>query len=78
MKRGAEEVLEGGMATDHPVTLFASLADAASASMGGTSGVLLELMFRKMSSTLCRERKDRQGRVGQGLLRWRRRHLSLR
>lgn len=57
MKRGAEKVLEGGMATDHPVTLFASLADAASASMGGTSGVLLELMFRKMSSTLCREEK---------------------
>ena len=28
------------------------MADAVSASMGGTSGVLLELMFRKMSSTL--------------------------
>ena len=55
MKRGAEKVLEGGVATDHPVTLFATLADAVSASMGGTSGVLLELMFRKMSSTLARQ-----------------------
>jgi triose/dihydroxyacetone kinase / FAD-AMP lyase (cyclizing) len=55
MKRGAEKVLEGGISTTHPVTLFASLADAISASMGGTSGVLLELMFRKMSSTLSRE-----------------------
>ena len=57
MKRGAEKVLEGGIPTDHPVPLFASLADAVSASMGGTSGVLLELMFRKMSSTLSREPK---------------------
>lgn len=55
MKRGAEKILEGGIPTDHPVTLFASLADAISASMGGTSGVLLELMFRKMSSTLSRD-----------------------
>jgi len=54
MKRGSEKVLEGGIPTDHPVTMFASLADAVSASMGGTSGVLLELMFRKMSSTLSR------------------------
>ena len=57
MKRGAEKVLEGGIPTDHPVTLFATLADAVSASMGGTSGVLLELMFRKMSSTLSRNDK---------------------
>jgi triose/dihydroxyacetone kinase / FAD-AMP lyase (cyclizing) len=54
MKRGATKVLEGGIPTDHPVLMFASLADAISASMGGTSGVLLELMFRKMSSTLSR------------------------
>jgi dihydroxyacetone kinase len=40
--------------TDHPVPMFSSLADAVSASMGGTSGVLIELMFRKMSSTLSR------------------------
>jgi len=33
--------------------MFSGLADAVSASMGGTSGVLLELMFRKMSSTLA-------------------------
>jgi dihydroxyacetone kinase len=58
MKRGANEVLErldkGTLATSHPVTMFAAMADAVSASMGGTSGVLLELMFRKMSSTLSR------------------------
>jgi dihydroxyacetone kinase len=58
MKRGATEVLErleaGTIVVDHPVPLFASLADAVSASMGGTSGVLLELMFRKISSTLAR------------------------
>jgi dihydroxyacetone kinase len=55
MKRGAEKVLEGGIPTDHPVSLFAALADAVSASMGGTSGILMELMFRKMSSTLSRD-----------------------
>jgi dihydroxyacetone kinase len=58
MKRGATEVLKrlekGTIPTNHPVTMFAAMADAISASMGGTSGVLLELMFRKMSSTLQR------------------------
>ena len=58
MKRGATCVLEqlnsGVLATDHPVTLCAGLANAVSQSMGGTSGVLLELFFRKMSSTLAR------------------------
>jgi dihydroxyacetone kinase len=57
MKRGATQVLsvvEDSKVADHPVTLFSALADAVSASMGGTSGVLLELMFRKMSSTLAR------------------------
>lgn len=58
MKRGATSVLEqldsGVIVTDHPVTLCAGLADAVSSSMGGTSGVLLELFFRKMSSTLAR------------------------
>ena len=58
MKRGAEEVLKGEVPTDHPVTFFAGLADAVSASMGGTSGVLLELMFRKMSSTLSRSSSE--------------------
>eukprot|EP00529_Nitzschia_sp_RCC80_P013560 CAMPEP_0113496430 /NCGR_PEP_ID=MMETSP0014_2-20120614/30117_1 /TAXON_ID=2857 /ORGANISM="Nitzschia sp." /LENGTH=585 /DNA_ID=CAMNT_0000390351 /DNA_START=94 /DNA_END=1847 /DNA_ORIENTATION=- /assembly_acc=CAM_ASM_000159 len=56
MKRGATEVEErinnGKISTDHPVVLFSNIADAISDSMGGTSGVLLELMFRKMSSTL--------------------------
>jgi dihydroxyacetone kinase len=58
MERGAIEVEErlnnGSIPTNHPVTMFAAMADAVSASMGGTSGVLLELMFRKMSSTLSR------------------------
>mmetsp|Transcript_20062 Transcript_20062/g.22978 ORF Transcript_20062/g.22978 Transcript_20062/m.22978 type:complete len:605 (-) Transcript_20062:145-1959(-) len=56
MKRGATEIEEriqnGTIPTDHPVTMFARIADAVSESMGGTSGVLLELMFRKMSSML--------------------------
>lgn len=58
MKRGATEVEErinnGSIPTDHPVTMFSSMADAISSSMGGTSGILLELMFRKISSTLSR------------------------
>lgn len=58
MKRGATEVDErinnGKISTAHPVTMFANIADAVSDSMGGTSGILLELMFRKMSSTLSR------------------------
>lgn len=60
MKRGATEILrrlmqEGGdIPTDHPIPMFLALADAVSASMGGTSGVLLELMLRKMASTLTR------------------------
>lgn len=58
MKRGATEILERlsqkTLGVEHPVTLFSSLADAVSASMGGTSGVLLELMFRKMSTSLGR------------------------
>lgn len=58
MKRGATEVLDridkGTIALDHPVSVFADMADAVSDSMGGTSGVLLELMLRKMSSSLSR------------------------
>ncbi|KAL7481317.1 hypothetical protein ACHAW6_007004 [Cyclotella cf. meneghiniana] len=53
--RGAKEIshrLESDrLRLRHPVTLFADLANAISASMGGTSGILLELMFRKMSTT---------------------------
>lgn len=56
MKRGATEVEtrlnQGTIDTSHPVLMFAGIADAVSSSMGGTSGVLLELCFRKMSSTL--------------------------
>lgn len=62
MKRGATEVLRrienGEISTDHPVPLFAGIADAVSASMGGTSGILLELMFRKISSTLLSYKKE--------------------
>ena len=58
MKRGSTEVEErinkGTIPTDHPVTMFSTMADAVSDSMGGTSGILLELMFRKISSTLSR------------------------
>lgn len=53
MERGAKEILSQveskDIDTTHPVPLFDSLATAISKSMGGTSGVLLELMFRKMS-----------------------------
>ena len=58
-KRGSTEVLDclksGEIPTDHPVPMFAVLADAMSASMGGTSAVVLfELMFRKRGFTLSR------------------------
>ena len=57
MERGAKEISEwlklGKLRLDHPSLLFADLADAVSDSMGGTSGILLELMFRKMSTTLA-------------------------
>jgi triose/dihydroxyacetone kinase / FAD-AMP lyase (cyclizing) len=56
--RGAREIearlSSGQISTEHPVTLFSDVADAVSASMGGTSGVLLELMFRKISLSLRR------------------------
>mmetsp|Transcript_16541 Transcript_16541/g.38018 ORF Transcript_16541/g.38018 Transcript_16541/m.38018 type:complete len:594 (-) Transcript_16541:656-2437(-) len=58
MKRGAtkveEQIEDGVIPMDHPVTMFSAMADAVSDSMGGTSGILLELMFRKISSTLSR------------------------
>lgn len=57
MARGATEVSSranaGKLRSDHPSSLFSDLADAVSASMGGTSGVLLELMFRKASTVLA-------------------------
>ncbi|KAL7534745.1 hypothetical protein ACHAXR_007064 [Thalassiosira sp. AJA248-18] len=56
MERGAKEIsqrLEAGkLRLEHPSPLFSDLADAVSASMGGTSGILLELMFRKCSTSL--------------------------
>jgi dihydroxyacetone kinase len=58
LKRGALEVKErlsnGSIPVDHPVSMFAALADAVSASMGGTLGILMEMMFRKFSSMLAR------------------------
>lgn len=59
MKCGATEVLDrlqtGAIPTDHPVPMMVALADAVSATMGGTSGVLLEMMLRKVASTLQRD-----------------------
>ena len=56
MERGAKEILQRldleKLRLDHPSSLFSDLADAVSASMGGTSGILLELFFRKASTTL--------------------------
>lgn len=56
MERGAKEVSKrlesGSLRLDHPSSLFSDLADAVSASMGGTSGILLELMFRKASTSM--------------------------
>ncbi len=59
MMRGAQEILarieSKKIDTSHPVPFFETLADAVSASMGGTSGILLEIMFRKMSTFLNSE-----------------------
>lgn len=59
MKRGATQILQDlqsdNLGTKHPVTLFSSLSRAVSASMGGTSGILLELLLGKMASTLAQE-----------------------
>lgn len=53
MKRGAVALLEcTNLNTSHPVRLLTQIADLLSSSMGGTSGVLLELGFRKMASCL--------------------------
>jgi dihydroxyacetone kinase len=56
MERGAKEILSRleskVIDTSHPVVFFEHLAVAISSSMGGTSGILLEIMCRKMSTTL--------------------------
>lgn len=55
MKRGAMALLEcENLDTSHPVRLYTQIADLLSSSMGGTSGVLLELGFRKMAAWLSR------------------------
>ncbi|GAX21731.1 triose/dihydroxyacetone kinase / FAD-AMP lyase [Fistulifera solaris] len=59
MKRGAVALLKcKHLDTSHPVRLFTQIADLVSSSMGGTSGVLLELGFRKMATYMSRA-KDR-------------------
>ena len=56
LKRGATQILQelqnGTLDVHHPVSLFAGLSQAVSASMGGTSGILLELLLGKMAATL--------------------------
>ena len=53
MKRGATEILQRlenkTVCITNPVDLCLTLADAVSQSMGGTSGILFELFFRKMA-----------------------------
>lgn len=65
MERGAKEILQrlelGKLILDHPSLLFSDLADAVSASMGGTSGVLLELFFRKASTSLQQLNSEEEG-----------------
>lgn len=62
MLRGAKEVLkrldEGKLSVSNPSRLFADIADAVSTSMGGTSGILFELMLRKMSTSLMGKEVD--------------------
>jgi len=61
MLRGAKEVKkrleEGNLSVECPSKLFSELADAVSAVMGGTSGILFELMLRKMSRSLMDAQK---------------------
>jgi len=61
MLRGAKEIQkrleQGSLGVSSPVQLFSDLADAISASMGGTSGILFELILRKMSSSLTNAKK---------------------
>ena len=70
MERGAREVLRrlesGAMRLDHPSRLFSDLADAVSASMGGTSGILFELFFRKASASLLSTTGGGSGVVARG------------
>jgi dihydroxyacetone kinase len=68
MERGAREVLRrldsGSLRIDHPACLFSDLADAVSASMGGTSGILLELFFRKAGTSLLAQSTGGGGSSG--------------
>ena len=62
MSRGASEVLSriDDLNFENPTLLFVGLAEAVSASMGGTSGILFELFFRNFSTSLhsCSEIND--------------------
>lgn len=61
MKRGATKILsnldENLISTANPISLCLAIADAVSQSMGGTSGILFELFFRKMASTFGEQGK---------------------
>lgn len=50
-----QELESNKLATSHPVSLFSGLSRAVSASMGGTSGILLELLMGKFASTLAQQ-----------------------
>lgn len=55
MKRGAVALLQDKeLDASHPARLYTQIANIISNSMGGTSGVLLELGFRKMAACLRR------------------------
>jgi len=60
MARGANEILskENELNFENPIVLFQQLADAVSKSMGGTSGILFELMFRKISFSLSSRQEN--------------------
>lgn len=55
-KRGAEKVMEmlgnGGLNAAKPAQMMNDLAEAVGKSMGGTSGVLFEIFFRKCAEEL--------------------------
>jgi len=67
MKRGASAVLEKCLQQDHPVLLFESLAVAVSNTMGGTSGILYEVFFRKVASTCLAMRNIGESEMLQAL-----------
>ena len=69
MERGAREILRrldsGSIRIDHPGSLFSDIADAVSSSMGGTSGILLELFFRRAGTSLLVAKSTDEGGGGE-------------